>query len=120
MAMSRILDNKTDEAAWKLFFLIPRFLLQPIHRGEKSGKKKLERRFKLIKNEKWSELYESTQPKSQTAKSLDRPNEMKNNLPANLVSAARNKVKAGEISRAVNLLTSSGLAPDTKDTLEQL
>ena len=87
MAISRILDNKADEAAWKLFFLIPRFLLRPIHRGGKSGNKELERRFKLFKNEKRSELYESTEPKSQTAKSLDRPNEIKNNLPANLVSA---------------------------------
>ena len=49
MAMSKILDNKTDEATWKLFFLISRFLLQLIRRGGKSGNKELKRRFKLFK-----------------------------------------------------------------------
>ena len=119
-AMSRILDDKADEAAWKLFFLIPRFLLQPIRRGGKSGNKELERRFKLFREEKWSELYRSTEPRSHTAKSLDIPGQSESDLPDHLLSAVRNKVKAGEISRAANLLTSSGLAPDTKDTLEQL
>ena len=114
-----IAEDSSNEAAWKLFLLIPRLLLQPVDRGGQSGRKEIEKRYVMFMEERWHELYLSS--KSSSPLPSGEVEELQSDpLPAKLIQSVRSKIKDGEISRAANLLTSAGVAPSSVATLEQL
>ena len=106
-----------------VLLLVPRLLLQPISRGGKSGYKEVERRFQLFKEEKWGELFNLTKRsgcKREVVADSDLKTRISSNSESHLVSSVLNKIKFGALSRAANILTSSGIASDTDDTFQKL
>ena len=116
-----LVEDPRNESAWKLLLLIPRLLLQPESRGGQSGRKEVERRFKLFKDEKYGELFQLTKPTGRhRQQNLDQETTRVMSLNPRLVRSVRNKIKSGEISRAASMLTSSAVAEDSEDTLSKL
>ncbi len=109
--------SQRNEAAWKLFVLIPRMLLQPTQARGDAGKSMFFERMRRFQNGEWASLLadavvdESTRkPKALDAEAA---------LTA-LRDEAERKAKMRELSKARTLLSSSGLAPCNDDTLAQL
>ena len=68
---------------------------------------------RLFKDLKFNELYDSSEPRSQQPRTTSSEQE-DSLLQSCLIKAASPKTKDGELSRAANLLTSSGLANGQK------
>ena len=112
-------EDSSNEAAWKLFLLLPRLLLQPERRGGQSGRKSIEKRYSLFMDERWHELYLSSEP-SRPLRSDESEMDHSGPLSAKLIQSVRCKIKDGGISKAANLFTSAGVAPYSEDTIAQL
>ncbi|XP_065832959.1 uncharacterized protein [Oscarella lobularis] len=93
-------------------------------RGGISGKREREKLLRRFEEKKWHSLFESSRSQrhnrhsSQSTLSGDYCEV--GALDEGIIKAVRSKVKAGELSRAANLLTSSGIDPSSEDTFEKL
>ena len=127
MSFRYILSDPDDESSWKLLFLLPRLLLQPISRPSHPVNASLDLRSRLqwFLGRRWHELYQYSAPVDQfTPRSCPQLDEDDSrdevSLPPQVLEAVEKKVRHGEISRAANLLTSSGLASPSDETFRKL
>ena len=103
-------DRQTDVSAWKLFLLIPRLLLQPSSIGNQHRKKSnIKQCYQQFLCQEWKDLFISSNSKSYKRPTQDQA-----------FKAALKLISCGEISRAARVLTSSGLADDTEETIQKL
>ena len=94
-------------ASWKLFALIPRVLLRRTARGGRGGRDELEGRMaRFLAEEMGSLVAEARTAPAPSKIPPDRRTE-----EAALLEAVCAKVCLGEVSRARQLATSSGIAP---------
>ena len=120
MSLVKLSENSSDLSAWKLFLLTPRFLLQPVTRGGKCGKKEHESRYKKFRELRFDELYHSSVPRPDERQNKFECPDSDSVISSSLIRSVRSKVRNGEISRAGNLLTSSGLATTSLETFQRL
>lgn len=106
-------------ASWTLLLFTPRLLLAPTKSKGAEGKAELTRRLDRFLAGDWVALLEETlqqgsqQQQRRVEEDVEAARERK-------LEAACNNVRMGEVSRARQLLTSSGLAPGNAATLAQL
>lgn len=114
-------QRNNSTASWALFLFVPRLLLTPTSKKGVEGRDELTRRFDRFLRGEWAELMAETQV---PARQQQRPRGKEEEEPAaameRKLEAACNKVRQGEVSRARQLLTSSGLAPGNAATLTEL
>ena len=126
MPFGYILSDPNDECSWKLLFLLPRLLLQPVSRPSHPVNACPDRRSRLqwFLGRRWHELYHSAPADTFTPRSCPPQEEDDSgadvSLPSQVLAAVEKKVRHGEISRAANLLTSSGLASPSDATFRKL
>ena len=122
LSLTRLAENSGDTSAWNLFLLTPRLLLQPVPRGGKSGAKEYETRSKKFSKLKFRELSESSVHQyHEPSKVIDKIQDSDSSLPSSPIKSTQFKIRGGEISRAANILSSSGLgeAPKTFQRLKE-
>ena len=110
--LKRIEEDPFNDRGWKLFFLLPRMILQRHSRGGKVGTKEIKAIYNRFLQFHWEEL-------------IHLKRSSKDQLPITSGIEQRKKaaiksVKCGELSRASRILTSQGLAPATEDTVNKL
>ena len=103
-------------SSWKLLLLIPRLLLQPTKENGDAGKKVFQEKMRRFLKGEWLELYAET-PEAAPRSSRE---DDEQTLAEKRRAAAVGKVKLKELRRARVVLTSSGLAPGTQQTLDEL
>ena len=108
----------SDESAWKLLFLLPSMLLmKDVQRGGKKGGGEIKRKFRRFLDFQWATLLPvQPTPKLYPEGTVIPPDCARRGL----LRKVEHHICEGNISRAARLLTSSGLAPDTPDTLVRL
>ena len=101
--------------AWKLFLILPRMLLHKTRRGGEAGKRNLQERIRLFDAGRWDLLLErSSQPLHRGSS-----NSAHDLLERRLLEAVR-LAEQGELSHAARVLRSTGMAPGTDATLQEL
>lgn len=114
----RNLDDQL-ELAWKLFLLLPRLLLYPSQRGGTAGTRNLKARIQLFDEGRWDLLLERAH--STVRGHIDAPHiRSDEEEAASRLSRADYLISIGELSHAARELRSSGRAPGTQATLNEL
>ena len=107
-------DETRELRAWKLFSVLPFWLLlRPGYQG-RVGRDELLRRFNLFEEGHWDRLHAEA---TQVPQHLPSQRTM---TPEQRAKAACQKVRVGEVSRARQCLTGAALAPRTQETLHEL
>ena len=113
-----------SEASWVLLLFTPRLLLTPTSKKEAEGREELTKRFDRFLRGEWAELLAETQQPGQQRQPRYPPSSGGEDTEAaqeRKLETACQKIRSGEgVSRARELLTSSGLAPGNADTLAEL
>lgn len=111
VALERIESDPSDDNGWKLLLLIPRMLLQSNQHGGKLGIKEAKSLYHKFLDYQWEQLVQ-----------LEKPTRAKKSANGDLEkrAAALRFVHCGELSRAARVLNSSGLAPETDETVSKL
>ena len=108
--------NIADEGAWKLLFLLPSMLLaRDAQRGGKKGSGEIKRKFKRFLAYQWAPLLVS-----KDGRRVNHSDSSPEAVRQGILKKVESCVREGDISRAARLLTSSGLAPDSAETLQRL
>ena len=108
--------NIADEGAWKLLFLLPSMLLaRNAQRGGKKGSGEIKRKFKRFLAYQWAPLLVS-----KDGRRVNHSDSSPEAVRQGILKKVESCVREGDISRAARLLTSSGLAPDSAETLQRL
>ena len=114
-------DRNNSAGSWMLFQLTSRLLLTPTKTKGEAGKEELIQRFDRFLRGEWVELLAETEPApTQQRPQRDARREDPEATRERLYEGACNRVRQGEVSRARELLTSSGLAPGNAATLAEL
>ena len=103
-----------------LFLFTPRLLLAPTKQKGNEGKEEFTKRFNLFLRGDWPTLLADTRPTAAAAPTRRRDQYSEEELKERLLEEACNRVRLGEVSRARQLLTSTGLAPGNENTLTEL
>ena len=110
-------DPVKEVRAWKLFSLLPFWLLRkPLGQG-RVGKAELSDRFELFAGGQWESLHGAVTRDTIPNKELRVPSEATSEQRAR---AACQKVRLGEVSRARQCLTGACVAPGSEETLREL
>ena len=105
-------------AAWKLVVLVPRMLLSPTEEKGEAGKTVFNDRLRRFERGEWLHLLaEAGEGKCTRRDAQSHDEEV---LAQKRAEQVEGKVRLREVSRARVQLTSLGLAPGTKETLEEL
>jgi len=108
-------------ASWALLLFTPRLLLAPTSNKGEEGKAELTKRMERFLRGEWPELLEETAlasaPRNPRRHAED---EDQAQAEERKLETACQKVRQGEVSRAREHLTTSGLAPGKADTLAEL
>ena len=102
-------------AAWKLFILIPRMLLQPTEQQGDAGTVIFRERIDSFLKGDWVALLDAVSAPQCAVRAIDGEAAERNRL-----KQVEAKIRLKEISRARVHLTSSGVAPGTEETLQEL
>ena len=111
LALTRIVQDPTDEAGWKLFLCIPRMILRH-KRGGAAAIRQERHKFLSFLDFQWEELLHLQRP-------LLTSSSMQSKLSTNRKKVLQ-LIKCGELSRAAKLLLSPGLAPVSAETVVKL
>ena len=103
----------SDEGAWKLLFLLPSMLLTRAtrQRGGKKGQGEVRKKFRQFLDFIWEPLLQSSEGSLLVSSE---------STTRSRLQKAERHVKDGALSRATRLLTSSGLAAPSVETLQKL
>ena len=112
-------DAPERVAAWTLLMLLPRLLLYRAGRGGKNGARELHRRVALFDAGQWDVLLDASRATSATSHRQAAPRSPEAAREAKL-RAASALAERGELSHAARMLKSTGLAPGTRATLDEL
>eukprot|EP00854_Cymbomonas_tetramitiformis_P028052 gene28052-biopygen29113 len=112
VALRRMRVDTEDVDAYKLFFLLPRLILQPVQKGEKKGVAQVikERCTRFLRRD-WEELHAEAPGDRRATAEADEERVLRD---------AVRLVKAGQLGKAAKRLELSKLAPATDETLQKL
>ena len=102
-----------DKAGWKIFMLLPRMLLATNPGRSKSMVREVKSRSEKFVSFHWDSLLHLNTYRAETPRTNSNSSDQRK-------KAALRLVKKSELSRAARLLTSSDLAPPTKETASKL
>ena len=112
-------DRYRTNAAWKLIVLTPKMLLRPTAANGDDGKNEFNNRMRRFLQGDWEGLLQEASEPSAPPRKQQRKNHPTSEDTRRRQQAV-GKIKLREISRARILLTSTGLAPGTSATLNEL
>ena len=107
----RVQDAVGEVRGWKLFCLLPLWLLRRSGNSQRVPKEELFRRFDLFHEGAWGDLMQEARPSLN-----ERQHRSHADSEEKRAEAACRKVKLGEVSRARQCLTGACLAPGTDAT----
>ena len=110
--------NRRTAPAWKLFVLTSRMLLAPTEAKGDAGKAIFFERFRRFMRGDWQQLLDEAADgcdSSRSRRELDEEQARERRR-----DEAERRIAIREVSRARTLLTSSGIAPGTQETLDEL
>ena len=112
-------DTPDRVAAWTLFMLLPKLLLYKAGRGGKYGARELQRRVTFFDVGQWDVLLDTSRATRATSSRQTAPRFPEAAREAK-PRAASARAERGELSHAARMLKSTGLAPGTQATLDEL
>eukprot|EP00854_Cymbomonas_tetramitiformis_P016090 gene16090-biopygen16593 len=112
VALRRMRVDTEDVDAYKLFFLLPRLILQPVQKGEKKGVARVikERCARFLRGD-WEELHAEAPGDRRATAEADEERVLRD---------AVRLVKDGQLGKAAKRLELAKLAPATEETLQKL
>ncbi|KAK3276043.1 hypothetical protein CYMTET_15858 [Cymbomonas tetramitiformis] len=112
VALRRMRVDTEDVEAYKLFFLLPRLVLQPVQQGVKQGVAQVikERCARFLRGE-WEELHAEVPGDRRAVAEADEERVLRDTVRL---------VKAGQLGKAAKRLELAKLAPATEETLLKL